>query len=46
MVGTQTATPAKHHTKIVINRFFANRLAVSGSILVLLITLICVLAPV
>lgn len=46
MVGTKMATSSKHRAKIAVNRFFANRLAVSGSILVLLITLICVLAPV
>lgn len=45
MVGTGTATPPKHHARIAVNRFFANRLAVSGSILVLFIALVCVLAP-
>lgn len=45
IAGRQPAAPPRHNARVAMNRFLANRLAVSGSILVLFITLICVLAP-
>lgn len=45
IASSQPVASSRHYVRVVMNRFFANRLAVSGSILVLFITFICVLAP-
>ncbi|WP_019120361.1 ABC transporter permease [Brevibacillus massiliensis] len=45
ITGTTTASHARGRRSILIRRFLANRLAVTGSILVACIALVCLLAP-
>jgi peptide/nickel transport system permease protein len=45
IAGTDNVLPPVNRKKIIVRRFLANRLAVTGTVLVLCITIVCLLAP-